>query len=96
MALSQTRLLSPLPIKGFTVHNDMASFQKKLEDIIEWFVLHRGKTCTGLLGTAVVLFACSYLWRTIDSLGQTPLIGVGLTRWTTDSLRHSHNHHAGQ
>ena len=54
----------------------MASFQKKLEDIIEWFVLHRGKTCTGLLATAVVLFACSYLWRTIDSLGQTPLIGV--------------------
>ncbi len=63
-------------LKAFTLYINIASFQKQLEDIVEWFVLHRGKICIGLLATAVVLSACSYLWWTIDSLGQTTLVGV--------------------
>ncbi len=76
MALSQMRLLSPLLIKGLTLQNDIQSFQKKLEDLIEWSVLHQGKFFAGILATVVVLTTCSYLWQMIDGLGQTSLTGV--------------------
>jgi len=70
------RLLSPLLIKGLTLQNDIQSFQKKLEDLIEWSVLHQGKFFAGILATVVVLTTCSYLWQMIDGLGQTSLTGV--------------------
>lgn len=76
MALSQTRLLSPLLIKDFTLHNDIQSFQKKIEDIIEWSVLHRAKLFAGILATVAVLTTCSYLWQLINGLGRTSLTGV--------------------
>ena len=70
------RLLSPLLIKGSAMASTETSLQKKLEDAIEWSALNRGKLLTGVLAATAILFACSFLWHTIATSGQTPLEGL--------------------